>query len=125
MKTMIVVACLVTLLSACTTTDTHTLTSMCQSTKHQKICSKVDAEGQVDLIVNLSSELTDSGKRSQLVSILKSLGFQITSQLETLPVIGLTAFRENWYLLSEIKGIESFSLSGTVDAFPGEGDESF
>ena len=50
MKTMIVVAYvayLVTLLSACTATDTHILTSMCQSTKHQKICSKVDAEGQV------------------------------------------------------------------------------
>jgi len=119
------VAYLVTLLSACTATDTHILTSMCQSTKHQKICSKVDAEGQVDLIVNLSSELTDSGQRSQLVSILESLGFQVTSQLETLPVIGLIAFRENWYLLSEIDGIESFSLSGTVDAFPGEGDESF
>ena len=104
-------------LSACTTSESQTVTSICDHTKHQEICAKVEIDGQVDLIVNLSSELTDIDQRSQLIDILESLGFKITSQLETLPVVGVIAYPDNWYLLSEIEGIESFSLSGTVDTF--------
>jgi len=123
-RKIIVCSCVVVLLSACTSTNTHPLASMCSHTKHQEICNKVNLESQVDLIVNLSAELTDRDKRNQLISVIEGLGFEITSQLETLPVMGVVAFSDNWYLLSEIDGVESFSLSGTVDAFPDEGNES-